>query len=733
MPPLDEQALSALLKGLKDLLPPKSVDAQGADVPPGQPQDPADVAADWGGLIVPQGPADVTAIQEFAVQILAAEPLYAIPTDSEVPPCVGAAFQAAGELWKRLQALQKSAGHRAGAFATLPAIFGRAAPDGGKFRTLSEWNDTRRKMMSDWKQLAEFLRAAVDLYDWPDGTVNTDALRDMADQLDGLIDSGYDFRIFQPDTVNVGVRLVYRQEWTPETYQVGELLHTLPLTPGEKVRYETRAWQTTKTAQEINESTTYSTEEVLSTTKRDVKEVVDQSSKKWGLKQDGSGGCNFAVWHAEGSTSVTVDRSSESRQTKQAFREAISKAAESLRNERKVSISVSREAGSESRMTREIQNPNDEITVTYLFYELQRRYRVNEYLYDVVPVVYVAMDVPPSSRIDERWITKHDWILAGAILDKSFLDPIGFVTKEWPGLVDAYDWARQGYRDAQSVVTELKGQITTIEEGLAQFDGGGFAEMMEHIRLRLQLQALGPKLKAALDAEATARQELHAAELTYRRGKDKVQRLIGHVRQNILHYMQAIWAAEVPEQRYLRMRSLLYPHVVLRNGSYVIDEWIPLAEVVDTEHHLGYIGNYAIFRLTRSDNAVVNALGAPFFGNGAVSDPDTAKREDIRIYCPTDAVFVEALPGTHPLLETFKLQHRRIDVEKARQDALQQLVENARRLMLLNELRLGDPVVEKAVIAASDTVQQLLEGADVGTGGPRTRDAAKAGDEAGAP
>lgn len=708
---LSSQEVAGMLSSAKDLLWPTSVAAPAGSLKAGDPRDPNEIADEWNGTIVPKGPADVTATQEFAIQILGSEPLYAIPTDTDTPRCVTAAFQAAADLWKLMQAKKRSVGFGHGTFSNLPSIFARRAAQPAKYRTKEEWEERRRQMHSDLRELQDFMCAAAELYQSDDGIIDADALHDLARELDGLMDSGYDFGVFEPGTVNVGLRLVYRQEWFPETYQVGELLHTLPMSPGEKVRYETRTWQTTKTTQEINESTTFSSEEILSTTKRDVKEVMDQSAKRWGLKQDMSGGCNFGIWHAEGSTSITVDRSSESRQAKQSFREAISKAAQSLRNERKVSISVSREQGSEARMTREIQNPNDEITVTYLFYELQRRYRIKEYLHDVVPVVYVAMDVPAASRIDVKWITKHDWILAGALLDKSFTEPLGFVTTEWPGLGDALKWALDGYKSARSVVDQLKGQITAIEEGLSGYNALNIAEVVEQVRLRVQLQSLGPKLKAALDAEAAARQELHVAELAYRRGQEKVDRLLVHIRQNVLHYMQAIWAAEVPEQRYLRMRSIMYPHVVWRNGAFIIDRWMPLAEVVDTEKHLGYIGNYAIYRLVRNDNAIVNMLGEPFFDGQGVRDPDNSIREDLQIYCPTDAVYLEALPGTHSLLETFKLQHRKIDVEKARQDVLEQLLKSVRRLLLVNEGRLGDPEVEKLVVAESALVQRALDAA----------------------
>ena len=53
----------------------------------------------------------------------------------------------------------------------------------------------------------------------------------------------------------------------------------------------------------------------------------------------------------------------------------------------------------------EIANPNDELTCTYLFYELQRLYSVTECIHHLKPVVMVAMEMPKPSRsaIRPRW------------------------------------------------------------------------------------------------------------------------------------------------------------------------------------------------------------------------------------------------------------------------------------------------------------------------------------------
>jgi hypothetical protein len=64
-----------------------------------------------------------------------------------------------------------------------------------------------------------------------------------------------------------------------------------------------------------------------------------------------------------------------------------------------VTTDTSRE--DETTSYRELRNPNDELTVTYLFYELQRRYLVTESLHRATPVILVANDVPAPHEIDQ--------------------------------------------------------------------------------------------------------------------------------------------------------------------------------------------------------------------------------------------------------------------------------------------------------------------------------------------
>jgi hypothetical protein len=69
------------------------------------------------------------------------------------------------------------------------------------------------------------------------------------------------------------------------------------------------------------------------------------------------------------------DASKDSAQTKREMRESVLKSAQEYRQQHRVEVDSSESVESESTTFNEIQNPNDELAVTYLFYELQRTYR----------------------------------------------------------------------------------------------------------------------------------------------------------------------------------------------------------------------------------------------------------------------------------------------------------------------------------------------------------------------
>ncbi len=65
---------------------------------------------------------------------------------------------------------------------------------------------------------------------------------------------------------------------------------------------------------------------------------------------------------------------------------------------------------------------------------------------------------------------------------------------------------------------------------------------------------------------------------------------------------------------------------------------------------------------------------------------------------PTDSLFIEILPGAHPLLENFKLAHRELDVYKVAEEVRKSRLENIRMAARLIHDEREDPDIEKKIV-----------------------------------
>jgi len=149
---------------------------------------------------------------------------------------------------------------------------------------------------------------------------------------------------------------------------------------------------------------------------------------------------------------------------KKEFRESVFKAAEEYKSEGTVEVNVSTGEEATAEESGEISNPNDEIPVTYLFYELQRRFRVSEKIHQVMPVILVAQEFPKPDEIDEDWIIANDWILRRVILDDSFLPALNYVTSKVIG--DEYSLQEMFNNILQQrvVITQIGGELKTAKD-----------------------------------------------------------------------------------------------------------------------------------------------------------------------------------------------------------------------------------------------------------------------------
>jgi hypothetical protein len=178
-----------------------------------------------------------------------------------------------------------------------------------------------------------------------------------------------------------------------------------------------------------------------------------------------------------------------------------------------------------------------------------------------------------------------------------------------------------------------------------------------------------------------------------------------------------------------------------------------LVEVANLDKVLGYKGNYAIFALSENNFITMHMMQDYLEVSDEVRlrDPDDAsnysveelqelarclfrkdpdefrknqelfkqlivnrltsgRAEDDRVIVPTTSLYVEALVGTHPLLEDFKLIHRALDVKKVQAEVRHAELENirlaARAIKGIDE----DPDIEKKIVIEGGVAAVIPDG-----------------------
>ncbi|MER5200810.1 hypothetical protein [Streptomyces sp. NPDC002884] len=653
----------------------------------------------------------------------------------------------------------------------------------------------------------------------------TSRLHRLLSRLDKMLAEPYAFDVFARDSVNFGFIATYRQTWTPQNYQVGDLVSTVPLAPKEIRRYTTRrVAKKSRAVKELEDNLTSRRTDAADTS-RVSSEIVDRAHEKSNFNltaREALGGEGFTV---ESTQSAGGEQGKQSERVKREFRESVLKSAQEYKEQHRIEVETSDSSEQEETAFHEIQNPNDELTVTYLFYELQRTYRISERLHGLTPVVLVANEVPAPHEIDDAWLVQHDWILRRVVLDDSFRPALSYLTESFVGaeakiriLEDTavaqkklVETLRQQLRTQDQILAANERDVlaaaqnlasSTRQEGLLDgilkiFDPLGItgdsdtgavdaAETIvdyaketrdradrERARLTSQLEVAVSALQAAVD-------RLTAAVTEHYDKVAQIDRLRMHVKNNILYYMQAVWDLEPPDQRFFRLYNIDVPVVtahtedrrvtlrrdrgalgaLLGHDTALVHLPVPevtvstkkLVEVADLDTVLAYRGNYSVFAL-KENNYFTLRMMQDYLEVGddlRICDPDeantytvdelreraaclhrtdeeafgrhreqikqllverlaSARKDDDLVVVPTASLYIEALVGTHPLLEDFKLIHRALDVKRVQSDVRRTELENIR--LAARSLRGNDedPDVDRKIVvegvAAPVTIQ----------------------------
>ena len=496
------------------------------------------------------------------------------------------------------------------------------------------WN---ARLQNAWTQIAADIDTLAPAPQSPsDGAACRDELPPLS----------YDFSVFAPYSVNLGLRLLYRQEWRMLGNQPGDIVRTIPLGPKQTEKVSTkilRRTKVTRTAESLKATET--TTETADTTK-DSTEIVRETAENSSWKEEAEGGFAIGeIFKLGGGMSSSGQSEERSNYTKSHLSEAMRKTAGRMRTETKVVVSTESESTYELSTASEIQNPNDEVAVTYVYSKLQRQYEVFTALAEVANVVMVAEPLPAPAEVSVDWIRQHDWIISQVLLDDSFRDVLSTLSQEIEGsdpsaLIEELATTNKTALEHLGSLAQKTGTLSLSTVDVAQEAQRGYREAKQNDLERLRLKNL----------------------MDLRR-----KRLCRHIRENILHYCRAIWSREDPDRRLLRYRRMgvlvpmdfhfdgvvgsdegqldlreLLDRLTLAdqtgiplhmNGRFVPvdDGYCPLADVIDPTGPIGFHGNYAVYRMrpeyvSRPMTDVLDLLkvpylyeGPPVCGDGAAS------------------------------------------------------------------------------------------------------------------
>jgi hypothetical protein len=304
----------------------------------------------------------------------------------------------------------------------------------------------------------EAATSAIDYYiNHPDG--HASRLVTLISEISKFLSEPYAFDVFAPNSYNFGLMITYRQKWEPGPYQAGDLVATIPLAPNETRKFSKKRVVKTTRAEKVIEKSVASSSYQTSEASRAELEIMQKATTATNFKLNVHGSFNIEVGSVDATTDFSVNHQEDSARNKKEFHEATRKAAEEYRLERSIEVDTSSTTEIEETSSGEISNPNNEITVTYMFYELQRRFTIEEFLYRVRPVILVAQDVPAPNEIDEAWLIQYQWILSRVLLDDSLRSALVYLTSGFAGDEVSVEVLKAQWETQARLVQSLEGQV----------------------------------------------------------------------------------------------------------------------------------------------------------------------------------------------------------------------------------------------------------------------------------
>lgn len=268
-----------------------------------------------------------------------------------------------------------------------------------------DWTNLRQSLVDRYGETG---RKAPDL-------VGQDVYRSRASA------AAWPFASYPAGEVNVGLRLVYRQEWRYVGAQRGEVIRTAAAPSDLTSIVIARDGDPARGAE--------SNLTVLGNTTRNLDSVVNEvvkataESMKWPLDFEGS--INIGLRGLAATTDMGLDEDcrESSRETSARLSDIVHKLARKIRDETPEKSIPESPSGDGETVT-------DQSPVTCVYSRLQHCYEILTRAAEIQNVVLVAEKLPAPAEIDLSWVRRHDWILATVLLDETFRDALETIGEE---------------------------------------------------------------------------------------------------------------------------------------------------------------------------------------------------------------------------------------------------------------------------------------------------------------
>ncbi len=249
-------------------------------------------------------------------------------------------------------------------------------------------------------------------------------------------------RVQQPPMLDFhfGVDLRFEQTWNLRELRIGDLSSTISLAPSEQLTLEFHTSQRTVLEKNILDSTEEITSAESTTSDKEVVNVARSSSKTQNWHVDGSGTITIPVGDIPlgidigGGISENITQNSQN--SMEQITEATRKSAHTLKTLHKIEVRGVTEGLIQSRMTRILQNPYRDRTLSINVFQLIKRFSVQTSLADIRPLLIFKIK---AFEFDKDFIIQNSDFLRDKLMDQALVGELPAILQATRSVDDQKD------------------------------------------------------------------------------------------------------------------------------------------------------------------------------------------------------------------------------------------------------------------------------------------------------